>query len=266
MPYIVAHLSLRGHGPEFTAVASVLISLIVAWLVDRVLLRHERRVSDVLTPATDTRLRILRRVTSTAIIVTGVAIGLTQFAAVNKAAAALLASGAIAAAVLGFAARQTLANAIAGILIAVAQPLRIGDLVTFEGETGIVEDVRLTYTFLRTSDDVRIVIPNERIASGVLRNASIVSPTVGVQASLWLARDADAGAVVATLARELPDSKPRIAEVSTEGVRIVLSGEATSAADRDRHLGELLGDALRVTRTTTPSVGRATDADGEVPS
>ena len=44
-------------------------------------------------------------------------------------------------AVVGFAARQTLANAIAGILLAISQPLRVGDLVTFEDETGEVEDV-----------------------------------------------------------------------------------------------------------------------------
>jgi small conductance mechanosensitive channel len=255
MPYMVAQTYLERHSHEFTAIASVLISLVLAWVVDRLLIRHERRVSDVLTPATGTRLRILRRVTSTAIIVTGVAIALTQFAAVNRAAAALLASGAIAAAVLGFAARQTLANGIAGILIAVAQPLRIGDLVTFEGETGTVEDVRLTYTFLRTADDVRIVIPNERIASGVLRNASIVSPTVGVQASLWLPRDADAHAVVATLARELPDSRPRIAEVSPDGVRVVLSAAAASATDRERCHGELLDQALAATRRTTDAHG-----------
>ncbi len=233
----------------------MLISLILAWVVDRILRRHERYAGDDLSPATGTRLRILRRVTSTAIIVTGVAIALTQFAAVNKAAAALLASGAIVAAVLGFAARQTLANGIAGILIAIAQPLRIGDLVTFEGETGTVEDVHLTYTFLRTSDDVRIVIPNERLASGMLRNASIVSPTVDVQASLWLPRDADAHATVETLARELPDSRPRIAEVSTDGVRIVLRSEASSVADRERCHSELLSDALAATRRTTDAAG-----------
>ena len=54
--------------------------------------------------------------------------------------------------VVGFAARQTLANAIAGILLAITQPIRIGDLVTFEDETGEVEDVRLTYTYMRLDD------------------------------------------------------------------------------------------------------------------
>jgi small conductance mechanosensitive channel len=259
MAYIVAETFVERHSHEFTALASIVLSLLLAWTVDRLLIRHERRASrdphGGLSPAISTRLRILRRVTSTTIIVIGVAIALTQFAAVNRAAAAILASGAIAAAVLGFAARQTLANAIAGVLIAVAQPLRLGDHVTFEGETGIVEDVRLTYTFLRTADDIRIVIPNERLASGVLRNASIVSPKVGVQASLWLQRDADADAVLEALARELPDSRPRIAEVSADGVRVVVSASAASVPDRERCQAQLLSDALRASRRTTVAHG-----------
>ena len=77
------------------------------------------------------------------------------------------------------------------MVLAVTQPLRIGDLVTFEGETGIVEDVALTYTWLRTGSDARLIIPNERLAAGVLRNDSIRSPTVALEVSVWLAPDAD---------------------------------------------------------------------------
>ena len=90
---------------------------------------------------------------------------------------AVLASSAIAAAVVGFAARQVLANAIAGLQIAITQPVRVGDQVTFEGEKGTVEDLRLTYTWLRTGTDARVIIPNERLAAGVLRNDSILRPT-----------------------------------------------------------------------------------------
>ena len=50
------------------------------------------------------------------------------------------------AAIIGFAARQTLANAVAGIMLAITQPLRVGDWVTFEEQYGVVEDVRLNFT------------------------------------------------------------------------------------------------------------------------
>ena len=86
------------------------------------------------------------------------------------------------------------------MVLAVTQPLRIGDLVTFEGETGTVEDVSLTYTWLRTGSDARLIIPNERLAAGVLRNDSIRSPTVALEVSAWLAPDADETAALAAVA------------------------------------------------------------------
>jgi small-conductance mechanosensitive channel len=260
--YIVADTWVERHSTELTtALGSIVITLIVAWIVDRLMLRHERRTAGDFSAGFSTRLRILRRVTTVSIIVVGVAIALTQFAAVNRAAAALLASGAIAAAVIGFAARSTLANAIAGILIAVAQPIRLGDLVTIEGETGVVEDVRLSYTFLRTADDVRIVIPNERLASSVIRNASIA--TVRVRTSLWLAADADIGAALAALNAALPDSAPRVAETTPEGVRIVLGGGSVSVGDRDRVEGELLAGALHAVHAKSGPSGRTTAAGDE---
>ena len=250
------------HSPELTAIGSILIAIVAAFIVDRLMLRHERRSADHLSPGFSTRLRILRRVTTVSILAIGVVIALTQFAAVNRAAAALLASGAIAAAVIGFAARSTLANAIAGILIAVAQPIRLGDLVTIEGETGVVEDVRLTYTFLRTADNVRIIIPNERMASSVMRNATLVSATVGVRASIWLSPGADTEAALQALRAALPDGAPRVAETSPEGVRIVVSGGNVALAERDQHEAELYDAALNAVRRVNVT-GRTTAAHDE---
>ena len=88
--------------------------------------------------------------------------------------------------VVGFAARATLANAIAGIMLAITQPIRIGDLVTFEDETGEVEDVRLTYTYLRLDDGSRLVVPNERLAQGAIENHTVVDPRVQVEVSVWI--------------------------------------------------------------------------------
>ena len=76
-------------------------------------------------------------------------------------------------------------------MLAITQPLRIGDLVTFEDQTGTVEDVRLTYTWLRMGNEARLVIPNERLAAGILRNDSIRSATVALEVTVWLAPDAD---------------------------------------------------------------------------
>ena len=104
--------------------------------------------------------------------------------------------------VVGFAARQTLANGIAGILLAITQPIRIGDLVTFEEETGEVEDVRLTYTYIRLDDGRRLIVPNERLAQSSIENHTIIDPRVQVEVSVWLPPDADLDRAIELIADE----------------------------------------------------------------
>jgi small-conductance mechanosensitive channel len=170
-------------------------------------------------------------------------VALSQFTALDRVAGTVLASSAIAAAVLGFAARTTLANAVAGLLLAVTQPLRIGDSVTFEGETGVVEDVALTYTWLRTGADARVIIPNERLAGGILRNDSIISSTVAVEASVWV-KESPAEAVD-RLRAALPGHAIRVAECTADATRILLIGDPVAPADRARAEAELREAALR---------------------
>ncbi len=121
-------------------------------------------------------------------------LALSQFEDIKRIGTGLLASSAVLGLVVGFAARQTLANGIAGILLAITQPIRIGDLVTFEGETGTVEDVRLTYTFIRKGNDTRVIVPNERLAQSTIANHTIVDPRVRVEVDIWLPPWADASA------------------------------------------------------------------------
>ena len=139
----------------------------------------------------DTRLRFIRRLIYASILLIGIAVAASQFTGLSNLAKSILASGALAAAIIGFAARQTLANVVAGIMLAITQPLRVGDWVTFEEEYGVVEDVRLNYTVLRTSGDVRVVIPNERLAAGILRNDTLGSDRIALDVSVWLAPGAD---------------------------------------------------------------------------
>ena len=241
-----------------TAAIALIITLGGAYALDRALSRRAagvaaRLAGGALTPEADTRLRFLRRVLEVTIVLIGVAIALAQFSSLEKLVAPFLASSAILAAVVGFASRQTLANGVAGLLLAVTQPLRIGDQVTFEGETGIVEDVRLTYTYLRTAAGARIVIPNERLAAGVLRNDTVLEPTVGTEVSLWLAPDADALRALDVLRGALPDATSTLAEIATEGTRLALAGEQVEPATkgaredelRERAFGALRAAGLR---------------------
>jgi small-conductance mechanosensitive channel len=187
-------------------------------------------VSGPLSPVATTRLRLVRRLVSTAIVVFGILLALSQFQGITRIATGILASSAVLGIVVGFAARQTLANAIAGILLAITQPIRIGDLVTFEGDTGTVEDVRLTYTYLRSDDGKRIIIPNERLAQNTIHNHTIIDPRVRVVVSVWLAPDADVSRALEVLAGD--DLDVQVAAIEKDGICLEVGTWARTYQER----------------------------------
>ena len=157
------------------------------------------------------------------------AIALSQFDGVNQIAASLLASGVVAAAIIGFAARQTLANFVAGIMLAVTQPIRVGDWVTVEDNYGVVEDVRLNYTVLRAAGEQRVLIPNEKLASSVLKNDTLKVEAVGVEVDLWIPPGADAARAVEVLSAE---GDVAVAETVPWGVRLAVGGGTVAPPER----------------------------------
>jgi small-conductance mechanosensitive channel len=173
----------------------------------------------------------------------GVLFALSQFGGLNKLAAGVLASSAIIAAIVGFAARQTLANLIAGVMLTIAQPLRIGDQVTILDQTGVVEDVRLNYTVLRTSEGRRLLIPNERLASEMIRNDTILDERVRPEASVWLPLAADTDIAASSLAGIEQGLVVRVAEIAPEGLRITVMAEPVPAPQRAAREADLRGAA-----------------------
>jgi len=190
----------------------------------------------------------LRRVIAAIVIVIGLALAIAQYTDLDRLASTVLASSAIAAAVIGFAARQVLANAIAGLMIAITQPIRLGDLVTFEEQTGTVEDISLTYTWLRMGSGARLIIPNERLAAGVLRNDSLGVATVALEVTVWIAPSADESQALAVLS-ELEDAREaRIADVTETGIAVLVAGPAVPTADRLAGEAALRAHALAALR------------------
>lgn len=106
-----------------------------------------------------TQAMIAGRVSAVVVIIVTAAVMLTTFPQVRTLGASLLASAGIAGLVLGFAAQQTLANLIAGVQIALAEPIRLDDVVVVEGEWGRIEEITFTYVVVRTWDERRLVLP-----------------------------------------------------------------------------------------------------------
>ena len=196
------------------AAGVIAVAALVAKLVD---MRIARRPLD---PGAATRYRVLRRTIATAIIVVGVLSALLTIPSIERAAGAVLASTAVLGLVIGLAAQKTLGNFVAGILIAVSQPLRLGDRVSVEGGSGLVEEIGLTYTFIRLDDGARLVIPNDKLASDTIRNSTIrrVDTVAEIQVHVPLAQD------VTAAVHALRDETSQY-----EGAQVVLSELASDA-------------------------------------
>jgi small-conductance mechanosensitive channel len=240
-------------GDWITAGATIAVAFLIAEIVDRALKKRGKRLSSAvamgdLSPVATTRLRLVRRLVFALIIMIGLAIVALQFPSVKRVAATLLASSAVLGIVVGFAARATLANAVAGVMLAITQPIRIGDLVTVEEETGEVEDVRLTYTYIRLDDGRRLIVPNEMLAQSSIENHTILDPRVLVEASVWLPPGADVDRAIELITDEEEEITATVAETDKEGVRLSATTWTSSARDRGRAAADLRRRWLRLLR------------------
>ena len=106
-----------------------------------------------------TQLVVLERVSGVVVAILTIAISFLVIPEIQRFGASLLASAGIAGLVLGVAAQRTIGSVMAGIQIAIAQPLRLDDEVMIDGEWGRVEELTLTYVVVRAWDQRRLVVP-----------------------------------------------------------------------------------------------------------
>jgi small conductance mechanosensitive channel len=217
-------------------VAAVLfVTALVARLIDRRIARRD------LPPEAATRYRVLRRSVTTAVVAVGLLSALLVIPQVRAVAGGLLASSAVLGIVIGFASQRTIGNFVAGLLIAFTQPIRLGDRVEIENTAGTVEEIGLTYTFIRTDDGARLVIPNEKLASDTIRNSTIVSREKVAEITLQVPLDKDLRAVVELLREAVGDeSAPEVAVTALNGnATIVVRAAAAGPIEADQLESEL---------------------------
>lgn len=106
-----------------------------------------------------TQFRILQQIITAIIIIVALAIILMTFDKVRQIGVSILASAGLAGIIIGFAAQKSIANVIAGLQIAITQPIKIDDVLVVEGEWGRVEEITLTYVTMRIWDERRLVLP-----------------------------------------------------------------------------------------------------------
>ena len=185
--------------------AVLLVTFVVARIVDRRFARRD------LPPEVVTRYQVLRRSVFTLIVFVGVLSALLVIPQIRAVATGILASSAVIGIIVGFAAQRTIGNFIAGLLIAFAQPVRLGDYVETAGITGVVEEIGLTYTFIRVEDNDRLVVPNEKIASDTILNASIRSRKKLAHVTVQVPLDTDLEAARTVLREAAQDEHAEVA-------------------------------------------------------
>jgi len=232
------------HGNEVEAAITIAVAFFLAFVVDRFLIGRAVRAAESMETSqisreARTRLSIIRRLISLVIILIGIALALSQFTEVKRLATGLLASTAVLGLVLGFAGRTVIANFVAGVTMAIRQPIRIGDLISIgEDVHGRVVDIALTSTVVDKADGSLLVIPNEKVVTEVVVNHSAgnlrAPATVEVRVPLDADLDAARRALEATEVTSI-----RVKAIDAEGVVLELKAAVESGRDREAREAEI---------------------------
>jgi len=153
---------LLGHFINIALIASFswLIIKTVYILRDAILSHYNIEVkNNVRARSVHTQLRLIANIVAIIIILFTFAFILMTFPEVRQVGVTILASAGITGIIVGFAAQKTLGNLIAGIQIAIAQPIRLDDVVVIENEWGRIEEITLTFAVVRIWDLRRLVVP-----------------------------------------------------------------------------------------------------------
>jgi small-conductance mechanosensitive channel len=138
----------------------------------------------------ETRVQMIRRLLVFVFLVVAIAAILMNFKEVRQIGTGLLASAGVAGVIAGFAAQKSLSTIIAGLQIAITQPMRIDDVVIVEGEWGTIEEITLTYVVIRVWDQRRLIVPItyflEKSFQNWTRNSSDLIGTVFLYADFLI--------------------------------------------------------------------------------
>jgi len=197
----------------------------VAAAEQAILRSHPMEVADNLSARRiQTQTRVLSRVVMGGIILLGASLILLTFPMVQKIGTALLASAGLIGLVAGIAAKPVFGNLIAGLQIAVTQPIRLDDVVIVEGEWGRIEEIGSSYVVVRIWDERRMVVPLTWFIENPFQNWTRRSADLLGTVFLWL----DYRAPIASIRTELQ----RICENEPLWDRRVCVTQVTETSER----------------------------------
>lgn len=180
---------------DFNRASSILIIGAIAWIMfQAVNIGQEALMSQYDIKAADnlqarkisTQTRVIGRTLHVVIAVCAIATILMTFAEVRQVGASMLASAGIVGIVAGMAAQKTLGNLIAGFQIALAQPMRLDDVVVVDNQWGRIEEITLTYVVVHIWNDIRLVVPFSYFIEKPFQNWTRSSSQLLGQVTVWM--------------------------------------------------------------------------------
>jgi small conductance mechanosensitive channel len=219
---------------------------VLRWVLRRAFARWEQRLGRDAAARQRTLYSVLERILLTLVVLIALWNVLSTFDATAAVARAILASSAAIAILAGVALSTPLGNMGAGLLVAISQPVRLGDRVTIGETTGFVEEITLIYTVLVTDDNRHVYVPNTQLTAAPIVNRTITDArrTVSVTAPVAISAPFDEarGAVLRSL-DELLES--RVSELTVSlgeiGEKAVWL-EVTALAPPGANVGALSGE------------------------
>lgn len=190
---IAIYIILLVFAPENQLVAIVmhllklLIVFFITWLLigliklgrDIVLLQYDIDEKDNLKARrVYTQFQIMERILIFIVVLVALSVALMTFEQIRKVGLSLFASAGVAGIILGFAAQKLIGNVLAGFQIAIAQPIRLEDVVIVEKEWGWIEEINLTYVVVRIWDKRRLILPTTYFIEKPFQNWTRVSADI----------------------------------------------------------------------------------------
>ena len=122
----------------------------------------------------------LKHLLTALIYILGTGLAVSLIPPLRSVSISLFAGSGVLALIIGFAAQHSFANIVSGIFITIFKPFRIGDRVKMMGKdiTGVVEDITLRHTIIRTFENKRVVIPNSVISTELVENANLIEEKI----------------------------------------------------------------------------------------
>lgn len=225
------------------AACTALVARAIAGLSAGILARYPVDVADNLQARRiHTQTRVLARSAQLIVLLVGLSFMLMTFPGARQVGASLLASAGLVGIVAGFAARPLFSNLFAGLQIALAQPIRIDDVLIVQGEWGRIEEITSTYVVLKIWDERRMVIPLQWFIDNPFQNWTRTGAALIGSVFLWV----DFGLPLAPLRAELE----RVVRTFPEWDGRTAQLQVTDANERAMQLRILV---------TAPDAGKAFD-------